>query len=312
MNTFKIRDLINDTPPPLREYTRDDGTSFLTSPSLRTVQMAARSRQADAVGDTIIDPDAWRPYTGTCPASGYHARWLDDHGWVVITHNIHAPKHGPAQPCMASLPDLPAAIDHPVFERNPEREDSPFVAGGNRSYRDRYFSIDPIGLGIGTGIFFHTRDFGSYRDGGSWSIKDATLVYDTKYAKPEERKTNFMWGRDGEVERHAVQVVSQVEWMPDPSRKASDCGKPVIISHREPLVRFRATGKMQRLRLAALQGQLAAIVYRLVDVGPGGSEEPNEREIQFFNMLVPKHEQLLAKAAAALDGVPDPGPTELD
>jgi hypothetical protein len=287
MSTFKIRDLINDPHHPLREYTRADGTSFLTSPSLRERQMNARTRQATTLGDSIDNPLAWLPYDGLAPASGYGVRWFDEHGWTVVTR--HRVGLVTTQPVMAFLPDLPAGIDHPVFEHNPNDEREPFVVGGNRSCRDRFFYVDPMSLGIGAGIFFHTRHFGSYRDGGSWVISEATLVYDTRNY-PTERHPHFMWGRDHEVTRVPVQVVSLVEWLPDPARPEPQPlgGKSVIISHREPLIRF-VDGSLQRLRLVAYAGQIPGIGYRLVNVAPDKlGEEPNAKELEFLKMLAPK------------------------
>jgi hypothetical protein len=138
---------------------------------------------------------------------------------------------------------------------------------------------------MGTGIFFHTQHFGSYRDGGSWTISEATLVYDrSEFAHDQLDKPHFTWGRDNDVERVAVQVISAVEWLPDPARPDTrpDGGKPVVISHREPLVRFCADGRLQRLRLVAYGGQIAGIGYQLVDVGPYGAE-PNKSELGFLN-----------------------------
>jgi hypothetical protein len=250
MDTFTITKITDE----LALYTREDGSSFLTSPSLRDAQMTARDRQARALG-----PDAvliWMRYAGNAPRSGYAARWLPEHGWVVV--NASRAIEGSI---MAYLPDLPASVDHPVFEANPIDPRNPIIVGGNRSFRGDLY-LRPTSLGMGCGIFFHTRDLNTYRDGGSWTIGEATLVIENVSGRP-----HYSWGRDGEVTRSEVQVVASVEWIDDPARPDGSDGRPVIISQREIIVRYSG-GRLQRIRLSAMHGHMQAPLAMLVDVDP--------------------------------------------
>jgi hypothetical protein len=256
MDTFTITKITDE----LALYTRDDGSSFLTSPSLREAQMTARDRQARSLGPEVRD---WDPVDGSAPYNGYAARWLDGRGWsVVCLRGAHRTQHG------ASLPDLPASVDHPVFEANPIDPRNPIVVGGNRSARGDLY-LRPTSLGMGCGIFFHTRHLNTYRDGGSWTIGEATLVIENASGRP-----HYSWGRDGEVTRSEVRVVAGVEWIDDPARQAGSEGRPVIISQREIIVRH-SDGRLQRIRLSAMHGHLRAPLAILVDVDPeslAGSE----------------------------------------
>jgi hypothetical protein len=178
---------------------------------------------------------------------GYAARWLPEHGWVMVT--------GGSTPGMAPLPDLPASVDHPVFEPNPVNARNPFVVGGNRSVRGPGLYLRPTDLGTGCGVFFHTRHWGSYRDGGSWTVSEATLVIDIERDKP-----HYSWGRDGFVSRLPVQVIAAIETLsPDPLTRA------VVFTQREPLLHHVGQGQLQRVRLTAMHGQLGAILPQLVD-----------------------------------------------
>jgi hypothetical protein len=257
MDTFTITKITDE----LALYTREDGSSFLTSPSLRETQMTARDRQARALGpDGIL---IWMPYAGSAPRSGYAARWLPEHGWVVV--NASRAIDGAM---MACLPDLPASVDHPVFEANSIDPRNPIIVGGNRSFRGDLY-LRPTSLGMGCGIFFHTRHMNTYRDGGSWTIGEATLVIENASGRP-----HYSWGSDGDVTRSEVRVVAGVEWIDDPARPAGSEGRPVIISQREIIVRH-SDGRLQRIRLSAMHGHLRAPLAILVDVDPeslAGSE----------------------------------------
>jgi hypothetical protein len=248
MDTFTITKITDE----LALYTREDGSNFLTSPSLRDAQMTARDRQARALGSDVAL--IWLRYAGNAPRSGYAARWLPEHGWVVV--NASRAIEGSI---MAYLPDLPASVDHPVFEANPIDPRNPIIVGGNRSFRGD-LHLSPTSLGMGCGILFHTRHLNTYRDGGSWTIGEATLVIENASGRP-----HYSWGRDGEVTRTEVRVVAGVESLDDPARTAGAEGRPVIISQREIIVRH-SDGRLQRIRLSAMHGQLRAPLAMLVDV----------------------------------------------
>jgi hypothetical protein len=252
MDTYTITNIV-DT---LDCYTRPDGLSFLTSPSLREMQANARDRQARELGPST-HVNTWQPFNGSVPASGHAARWLPEHGWVMVTS---APG---GLGSMASLPDLPAAVDHPTFEPNPVDARNPFVVGGNRSMRGPGLYLRPTDLGMGCGVFFHTKDLNTYRDGGSWTIGAAHLVIRNNDSKP-----HFAWGKD--VSRLPVQVVAAVEWPRDPARPNFDPagGLPVVVSQREPLLHHVGHGQLQRVRLTAMHGQLGAILPQIVDTTP--------------------------------------------
>jgi hypothetical protein len=248
MDTFTITKITDE----LALYTRDDGSSFLTSPSLREAQMTARDRQARALGPEIVD---WDPVGTSAPRDGYASRWLDGRGWsaVCLRGDYRAPH-------CASLPDLPASVDHPVFEANPIDPRNPIIVGGNRSFRSDLY-LRPTSLGIGCGIFFHTRHFDTYRDGGSWTIGEATLVILRETGKP-----HYSWGHDGEVTRSDVRVAAAIEGLDDPARVAGPDGRPIILSQREIVIRH-SDGRLQRIRLAAMRGYMQAPIAMLVDVG---------------------------------------------
>jgi hypothetical protein len=286
MDTFTQRVIYNHYKEPLVEYTRQDGTKFLTSPSLREQQMAARTRQAATFDAEHVRSGcrshAWQPYDGVAPQTGCAPRWLDTHGWVVVALGYGSHR---TRAFMQPLPDLPAAIDHPIYEPNPKRETDPFIAGGNRSYRSHYLHTSPMDLGVGAGIFFHTRHLSTYRDGGSWLIREATLVSSTRDDPPTPY---FAWDSHCGVERVDVQVIAAVEWSNDPSRPnpGPDNSRPCIISQREPLVRCVDSGHLKRLRIVAIQGQFIAPLYQYVDVGPDQpGEPPNKKELDFIETL---------------------------
>jgi hypothetical protein len=251
MDTFTITKITDE----LALYTREDGSSFLTSPSLRDAQMTARDRQARGLGPEIRN---WDPVDGSTPANGYATRWHDGRGWVAVCLRI---RDSHLAPHCASLPDLPASVDHPVFEANPIDPRNPIIVGGNRSARGELY-LRPTSLGMGCGIFFHTRHLNTYRDGGSWTIGQATLVIENASGRP-----HYSWGRDGEVTRSEVRVVAPVEWIDDPARPAESDGRPVIISQREIIV-CHSGGRLQRIRLSAMHGQLRAPLAILVVVEP--------------------------------------------
>jgi hypothetical protein len=242
MDTYTITNIV-DT---LDCYTRPDGSSFLTSPSLREMQANARDRQARELAK--VPRSDWSAYSGSTPSIGYAARWLPEHGWVMVTGGYNSPKS------MAPLPGLAAGVDHPVFEPNSVDSRNPFVVGGNRSVRGPGLYLRPTDLGIGCGVFFHTQHLNTYRDGGSWTVTAAHLVMLNETGKP-----HYSWGRDGFVSRLPVQVVAAIETRsPDPLTRA------VVFTQRELLVRYM-DGQLQRVRLTAMHGQLGAILPQLVD-----------------------------------------------
>lgn len=247
---------------PLARYSRGDGSSYLTSPSLRELQHGARDRQARAIGRTL---DSLAPYHGPVPAEGYAARWLDDHGWVAVTQT----SSGAA---MASLPDLGPAVDHPVFAEREGEGDAPFVVGGNRSTRAARLCVEPIALD-GAGIYFHTGGLSTFRDGGSWLVREATLVWDVERNAPA-----FSWRTIG-ARRLDVKVACAVEWHDDPTRERVGDGRPLVISQREPVVRY-ADGRVQRIRLAAVGGSLDAMMLVLADEAP---EHMTKRERELLD-----------------------------
>jgi hypothetical protein len=254
MDTYTITNIV-DT---LDCYTRPDGSSFLTSPSLREMQANARDRQARELGPTL-PREVWSPYKGSVPVSGFAGRWLPEHGWSVVCVNVEGYRE------RAPLPDLPDAVDHPVFEPNPVDARNPSVVGGNRSVRGPGLYIRPTDLGMGCGVFFHTKDLNTYRDGGSWTIGAAHLVMLNETGKP-----HYSWGRDGFVSRLPVQVIAAVEWPRDPARPNFDPagGLPVVVSQRELLLHHVGHGQLQRVRLTAMHGELGAILPQLVDTTP--------------------------------------------
>jgi hypothetical protein len=267
MDTYTITNIV-DT---LDCYTRPDGSSFLTSPSLREMQANARDRQARELAK--VPRSDWQPYKGSTPTMGYAARWLPEHGWVMVTGGYNSPK------TMAPLPDLLAAVDHPVFEPNPVDARNPFVVGGNRSIRGPGLYLRPTDLGMGCGVFFHTKDLNTYRDGGSWTVTAAHLVMLNETGKP-----HYSWGRDGFVSRLPVQVVAAVEWLGDSSREPNASERrPVMVSQREPLLHHVGHGQLQRVRLTAMHGQLGAILPQLMDTT---RDELTKSEIELLARVI--------------------------
>lgn len=239
-----ITDSVNRQP--LAHYTRSDGTGYLTSPSLRAEQLAARNRQARSLGPTLT---AWIPMLeeALAPADEYVAHWSDEHGWVAVTPSTAKER------LMAELPDLGPAIDHPVFVDGPEA-DTPIIVGGNRAYHTP-LHIGPLDLSR-AGIYFHTGDLATFRDGGSYAIT-GTLVWDTGRNAPGTWKSL-------ECVRQPVRVVVAVEAFDDSSRPQTGLGRPVIISQREPIVQH-ADGRLQRIRTMAMGGHMRALLLTLVD-----------------------------------------------
>jgi hypothetical protein len=250
-----ITDSVNRQP--LAQLTRSDGTGYLTSPSLRELQLDARRRQARALGPTLT---TWMPAPEglAAPGNEYTAHWLDAHGWVSIA---------PSTNKMAELPDLGPSIEHPVLEAGPEN-DLPVIVGGNRSYRSGLY-IEPLALAR-AGIYFHTGVLLVFRDGGSYAVK-GELVWDRYRNVPAPS-----WSSpDGT--RMPVQVVAAVETFDDPSRPQTGLGRPVIISQREPIVRH-TDGRLQHIRSCAMGGYVGAVLHTLVDMSEA-ELMPRERDL---------------------------------
>lgn len=240
----------------LKTYTRPDGSSFLSSPSLREDQLNARDRQARELGGTI-PIKKWEPLERmSAPATGYAARWTEEFGWVAVVRS------GDKSSTLAHpLPDLPPSHDHPIFEPNVGGDDrNPIIRGGNRTGRGPLY-LHPADLGIATGIFFHTKDLASFSDGGSWVVTDATLVWDNR-----RNKGHYSWSGD-DVTRFPCQVIAAVFW-----EKESPDSRRVYLQQLELLV--RRDGKWQRLLSTAMHGEMRAILCQLSDnVGAFSSNE---------------------------------------